>query len=456
MSDNPPLEERNISLPQSTTEIVPEIDDGHDSKRVKRESPQPGETSKIVTLPVAVETAAVPVFSSKDPDTPAVSVPPSTTEPTITTESTSSTQQEVENNQENPAVEPSETTAPVEVVAAENGDSPKQEKTISEETPLAGAEEPAKDAAETSTTVVAQEDEFDVSRLKPLKTKDQIIELIKCFFPNRRHLGSLVYNPTTTWLTLQTSQLTGLKDEHFEKFEDLRESYREKLKDEHYANSIKYIPMIPPLPMDYINYLLEVKIPSRFVKSFVQGLETGDVANKREIWGGKHGIYTDDSNILTMLAHLGFFEENGKLDLTGWNPKWSPSDVIFPRINQENHIKGDLSVTLMLLPTLSEYKSVYAHGINTRTWNKLNKHSGLSMAVYNIKWEIDGSYLRDKSFFKRYQTEVAYDLKYLKQSEEAGDGWTFDVKYYHQLKEKYKNMETEKNTDTKVPEPVTE
>lgn len=119
------------------------------------------------------------------------------------------------------------------------------------------AENIAENAAESATSIELGAEEVngtseeekvkdsDLEDIKKMNTKQQILEIIRLVFPNRRHLGSLVYNPTTTWLTLQTSQLTGLKDEHFERFEELRESFRIKLQDEYYSNSVKYIPTIP-------------------------------------------------------------------------------------------------------------------------------------------------------------------------------------------------------------------
>lgn len=185
-----------------------------------------------------------------------------------------------------------------------------------------------------------------------------------------------------------------------------------------------------------------MKIPYRFIKAFQKKLDDGQIISKRELWGGKYGIYTDDSDILNVLTHLGFFTNN--LDLKEWNPKWEPSDVIFPNINKEEEIKGDLSVTVLLLPGLDKYESVFKNGINSRNWKKVNKHNGLSIAVFNVKWEIEGAYLRDKSFFKRYQTEILYDSKYLKQQLANKQGWKFDVNYFKELRQKYSNIESEK------------
>lgn len=330
-----------------------------------------------------------------------------------------------------------------------NREGEKNEKTEDGDKAAKGSETNEKEAEtndkETETNDKDNEtnDEIQVEKTNSFSKQD-ILEVIRTIFPHRRHLGALVYNPTTTWLTLQTSQLTGLKDEHFTKFEELRESYREKLKDEYYSSAIKYIPVIPPLPTDYINYLLEVKIPYRFVKTFLKELYKGNISKKRELWGGVDGVYTDDSDILTVLAHSGFFDNT--IDLSPWNKGWTKDDIIIPSINKDNEIKGDLSVTILLLPGLKSYESIYSNGINSRSWKEVNRHDGLSFAIFNIKWEIEGSYLRDKSFFKRYQTELSYDEKYMKQMLESKDGWTFDVALYKELKKKFETNEKTSST----------
>mmetsp|Transcript_1867 Transcript_1867/g.2025 ORF Transcript_1867/g.2025 Transcript_1867/m.2025 type:complete len:589 (-) Transcript_1867:4-1770(-) len=271
--------------------------------------------------------------------------------------------------------------------------------------------------------------------------KSQLLEILKELFPHRHNLGTLVYNPTTTWSTLQTAQLTGLKPEHHERFQQLKENYEDKLKEEYFRNNYKYIPMIPPLSNDYINYLLEIKIPYKFIKLFKEDLDEGNIPIKRQIWGGASGIYTDDSDILLVLTHLGLF--NGNMDLTEWNEKWTSDDIITPLDTRKdpNEIHGDLSVTILLLPSLPDYHGYYANGINSKPWIRYNKHNGLSYAVYDVKWESYGSYLRDKTLFKRYQTELYDDMETTKEELSAKKGWSFNFAYYKQLKHKFETLD---------------
>ena len=273
--------------------------------------------------------------------------------------------------------------------------------------------------------------------------KSQLLEILKELFPTRHNLGTLVYNPTTTWSTLQTAQLTGLKPEHHERFQQLKEDYEDKLNEEYFRNNFKYIPMIPPLANDYINYLLEIKIPYKFIKLFKEDLDDDNIPLKRQIWGGAGGVYTDDSDVLLVLAHLGLF--NGKIDLTEWNEKWTSDDIITPldAKNDPNEIHGDLSVTILLLPSLPDYHGYYANGINSRLWIRYNKHNGLSYAVYNVKWEGYGSYLRDKTLFKRYQTELYDDMETTKEELSSKKGWSFNFAYYKKLKHKFETLDNQ-------------
>lgn len=201
--------------------------------------------------------------------------------------------------------------------------------------------------------------------------------------------------------------------------------------------------MIPPLANDYINYLLEIKIPYKFIKLFKEDLDDDNIPLKRQIWGGASAVYTDDSDILLVLAHLGLF--NGKIDLTEWNEKWTSDDIITPldAKNDPNEIHGDLSVTILLLPSLPDYHGYYANGINSRLWIRYNKHNGLSYAVYNVKWEGYGSYLRDKTLFKRYQTELYDDMETTKEELSSKNGWSFNFAYYKKLKHKFETLDNQ-------------
>ncbi|CUM66218.1 uncharacterized protein PRCAT00003878001 [Priceomyces carsonii] len=269
--------------------------------------------------------------------------------------------------------------------------------------------------------------------------KGPIIDIIKEYFPERRNLGSLVYNPTTSWLTLQTDQLTGLKPEHHERFNEIKRNYLDILQDKRNAPPTKLIPVIPPLPTEYVNSIIEIKIPFRFVKFFKENMEMheGYVKN-RNLWGGASGVYTDDSDILTVLVHLGLFSDS--IDLSEWNVEWTSSDFIRP-LNSNGDFIGDLSVEVLLLPSLPEYHGFFANGVNSRSWLGVDKHDGQSIAVYNVKWENYGAFLQNPNIFKQYQLEMRNDEFISKQEAREQEGWKFDYKYFKKLKQKYENQE---------------
>lgn len=231
-------------------------------------------------------------------------------------------------------------------------------------------------------------------------------------FNDRHFLGTLIYNPTTTWDNLQTSQLYGIKQELQEHFNEIKQSYiLRKFNSIH--SQVRYIPTIPPLPSDYINCIIEIKIPFRHIIEFKQ--DVGNDLITRELWGGASGVYTDDSDLLQVLMHLGLF--NNSIDLSIWNENWTARDLIKPLNVMEDKesmgidkgIYGDLSVEILLLPNLPKYYGFFQNGINSRSWLDQNHHSGLSYAVYNVKWETKGSYLRHESIFKRSELESQYD-----------------------------------------------
>lgn len=221
--------------------------------------------------------------------------------------------------------------------------------------------------------------------------KSKLVSLLAEYFPDRSNLGTLVYNPTTTWETLQSERLIGLKPEHVAKLQELKQNYKNKLQDKQFRSDIRYIPVIPPLPVEYSNSLLEIKISRRFIEE--RRFSTKKVG---KIWGGYGGIYTDDSDILTVLQHQGLF--NGTIDLSIWNDKWE--GVASPPDEGEN--VNDISVTLLLLPPLESYSGSYCNGVNPGTWSQLTKknHNGLSFVVYNVKWESPGALARDKNLLR--------------------------------------------------------
>ncbi|KAI5951640.1 hypothetical protein KGF54_004714 [Candida jiufengensis] len=288
------------------------------------------------------------------------------------------------------------------------------------------------------------------SRRIPKLNIEPIENIIKELFPHRRFLGTITYNPTTTWETIQTSNLYGISKQLHQRFEEIKKNYIKRLNNHDQILYKKYIPCIPPLPKEYINSIIEIKIPYRFIIEFKQDLNN-EILN-RELWGGASGIYTDDSDILQVLLHMGFF--NNTINLKVWNKKWNSKDIIKPiyfenyeslkikrtssdknKENQEENPKenqeenntnkeeiqmiddevyGDLSVQILLLPPLPKYYGFFANGINSRSWNieqpKNQQHNGLSFVIYNINWEKRNSFLQNKIFHELVQNENYNDF----------------------------------------------
>ncbi|KAM9933867.1 hypothetical protein OXX80_006527 [Metschnikowia pulcherrima] len=265
-------------------------------------------------------------------------------------------------------------------------------------------------------------------------------------FPHRRHLGMIVYNPTTRWETLQFEQLHGLSEHDMRRLRSLRAEFLEHTREIGYGEKTAYVPIIPPLSEAYINNLLEVKIPYKFIKNFHENLARGVVERERKLWGGYAGIYTDDSDLLHVLCHLGLF--NGKLDLTECNSEWTERDVTRPAHVQEDDDGVellDLSVTILLLPGLVQYRGFCRNGLNSRSWVDKPAHSGLSIAVYNVKWETVFSALGERALSKRAAKEYMDDKISSAEFSAQKNGWSFDSALYQTLRKK---MRAAKSTDS--------
>lgn len=224
----------------------------------------------------------------------------------------------------------------------------------------------------------------------------------------------------------------------------------DRVKELYTAEPVAYIPVLPPLSEAYINSFVEVKIPYRFVKEFVLQFTAGKVQRKRELWGGTAGIYTDDSDLLSVLCHLGLFDDN--LDLSETNTSWKKQDLVRPlRVQQD--VDGvellDLSVTILLLPTLKKYRGLYRNGLNSRTWDGISPHDGLSYSVYNVKWETYEISASERNLLKLTQKENLSDSIAERTIVQNGQGWQFNYKYYRELQAKYKQEESVKE-ETKV------
>lgn len=271
--------------------------------------------------------------------------------------------------------------------------------------------------------------------------KDSLHKFLAEVYPKRHHLGTIIYNPTTTWETLQVEQLHGMQEHDRERLLDIQRGFIERRKERFSAEQIAYIPVLPPLGEAYINSFLEVKIPYRFIKEFVNDFTAGKIQKRRELWGGQGGIYTDDSDVLSVLCHLGLFEDN--LDLSETNSQWKTEDLVRPlRIDHDDEGVEllDLSVTLLLLPTLHEYHGFCRNGLNSRSWTG-SLHDGLSFAVFSVKWESYVVSTSERNLSKLAQLENLQDRIAEQELLLDGRGWRFDYKYFRTLQQKYKDAQ---------------
>ncbi|KAG0014283.1 hypothetical protein BGZ80_010534 [Entomortierella chlamydospora] len=146
------------------------------------------------------------------------------------------------------------------------------------------------------------------------------------------------------------------------------------------------------------NSLLEVRVASPY-------LTYDNVkVKRRELWGTE--IYTDDSDIVAMLIHGGFFIPPTSLHS-------GEQDSIQPTSQQHNfaaepikHIcpAYDLAITLRVMPKLIKYQGSIRHRIKSRTWK--TGHDGVSLKIEAIRKLCPGEALnRGRSQSKRRMKE---------------------------------------------------
>lgn len=172
---------------------------------------------------------------------------------------------------------------------------------------------------------------------------------------------------------------------------------------------VEYGGLLPRLEA-HINSTVEVRVPAHVVRVDADGVK------KRAVWGTD--VYTDDSDVVAMLVHLGLVgenEEDGRRvvrvqcvgtrhenavvgNSTGEasaNPESETVKIELSRedreakLNKEGQIevveggsRVSIRVTLLVLPRLERYTGSYRHGINSRSW--LTRHDGVSIAVLGV------------------------------------------------------------------------
>lgn len=151
------------------------------------------------------------------------------------------------------------------------------------------------------------------------------------------------------------------------------------------------------------NCIFQVRIPRRFLS--VE--QRKDVHRRRCVWGTE--VYTDDSDVLGVLVHLGkvpgVLPEGTAPDLvaeTGSGKIISRGNITnMPSTNPppvKKKGKGahtadggptipqgkDLIVNLLILPTLQKYTGSVRNALKSRSWNTI--HDGMSYSIWDMEW----------------------------------------------------------------------
>lgn len=161
------------------------------------------------------------------------------------------------------------------------------------------------------------------------------------------------------------------------------------------------------------NSIFQVRIPRRFLSE----QQRRDVHRRRCVWGTD--VYTDDSDVLGVLVHLGrvpgvlpegvdpaLVADNGnrKIVITGQtsaSPRSPPisSPIKKKAVNGTSNGKAekqqvqdgptipagkDLIVDLLILPTLEKYTGSTRNALKSRSWNTI--HDGMSYSIWDMEW----------------------------------------------------------------------
>ena len=158
-------------------------------------------------------------------------------------------------------------------------------------------------------------------------------------------------------------------------------------------------PFLHNLSTGYINKRISVYIPAEIVCQFINHMRSNKRWRNGEIWGTD--VYTDDSDILLVLMHLGVFQTKDTGNENGYNmssKSVSPTQRRTP-VNSDNidNVIGtwdskhpeqtDLIVNILILDTLIGYQGSKRYGLRSRDWFGAQEHDGLSYGVYSIEFK---------------------------------------------------------------------
>lgn len=208
----------------------------------------------------------------------------------------------------------------------------------------------------------------DFKRRQVTFDHSEVFEFVKKF--PQRHLGFVVYQQFPTSGSVMRSLF-------------LEGQANDKSVDNNLEKSCQIVELLPACLVEYINCTIEVHVPFSAIS------DNENVFN-RKIWGTD--IYTDDSDIVSILVHCGIIE--------GEPPFESGSQVVPVTAGNEidkaciktydRNSKRDIVATFLILPPLASYNGCFRNNYNSRSWDK--PHNGASLALQQVRYlEIDSS-----------------------------------------------------------------
>ncbi|CCK70192.1 Rxt3p KNAG_0D04470 [Huiozyma naganishii CBS 8797] len=154
-------------------------------------------------------------------------------------------------------------------------------------------------------------------------------------------------------------------------------------------------PFLPALPATFINKIISIRVPCEEIDKLLQNKSSR--LENLELWGSD--IYTDDSDPLLMLLHMGVFHGDPK------NVKRTPAnlkapDFVVGSFEESKNKKYDVITDLLMLDTLESYHGCNRYGVTSRDWAEKTPHDGLSCGVYKLEFRVRDETIDSERWYK--------------------------------------------------------
>lgn len=202
----------------------------------------------------------------------------------------------------------------------------------------------------------------------------QVYDAIK-YFP-RHTLGVVTYRPMSDEIEEELEEVRMTEDE-LEGYPGVSEATTAAASIGNSSNSSIGSGGLPSLE-GHENSVLYVRIARKYLS---RATNTG--VRERRLWGTD--IYTDDSDVVAVLYHMGFLPPESNYSENGYD-----QDKNITPAGIQAELDGDCLVTLVALPRLERYVGSYRNGLYSRTWVRV-PHDGASFQVVSVRFVSRGS-----------------------------------------------------------------